>query len=932
MKHVFLLSFILLLTVVLFAESVDHDTALTAASNWLNHQNNLRGNYPDLSVKDFYIHRLEGQIIFYVFDFEPQGFVMVAGSDASSPILGYSVSGSSSLGDFPPNAASFFSIYERGMLDINNNELSNEYSIGDWEAILTGNIPSPHRSRAVSPLLSTQWNQNYSWNTSCPADVNGPGGYVYAGCPAVAAAQVMNYWEHPDQGTGSHSYTHTQYGLLSANFGTTTYDWSSMSDTTPTNSIRQLLFHLGVATEMDYGPYGSGAYSSDARDALVDFFDYDASASLEWKYNYSHNEWISLLKEQLDNSYPLFYHGYDSTHSSGHAFNCDGYDASDNFHFNWGWSGSYDGYFNLNSLNPGSHDFSYLQAAIVDVYPASQLPAPQNLTGYAGGAKVFLSWSAPASRSLQGYNVYRFGTKINQSLINGLEYEDTDVMSPGIYQYYVTAVYDSGESGASNTVTMETYNPLSLPFSENFDTVSEIPVYWHLDDHIGNGQVWQVGIVFGGLVTSGNYAFLNSHNYGSGNTQNCDLITPVLDLTNYRNIQLSFSHYFKQKALSSTATLSYSLDNGASWTAIDSWTDDTANPDFFSSFISAVDKESEVRFKWNYTGTWGNYWCIDNIDIVGEELVIPPEGTMVEGFFFSHDNPESISYDPEPADPPDPPEDYNNLLLIGVSGSGLVQFTISADPQTSGFYYVSGGWSAPHACIDNEIVFNIDFGRGDAYIFLGDEDDPPLPVELSSFTANITADMFVNLEWRAESETNMLGYNVFRASEDSVTEAAKVNPVTIEAHNESVATDYYYVDQNVFSGQEYYYWLELIDLDLTTNFHGPVYVFVNEDEESGTTPVLLETRLIGAYPNPFNPETAVRFSVAETTKVSITVYNLLGQKMQSLLINELYDKGRHSVVWNGRDADNQPAASGIYFYRMKTDDGFEDFKKMLLLK
>jgi hypothetical protein len=208
-----------------------------------------------------------------------------------------------------------------------------------------------------------------------------------------------------------------------------------------------------------------------------------------------------------------------------------------------------------------------------------------------------------------------------------------------------------------------------------------------------------------------------------------------------------------------------------------------------------------------------------------------------------------------------------------------------------------------------------------------------LPVELSSFTAIVTADMAVMLEWTAETETNMLGYNIFRSESINLTDAVKANFVIIPAHNTSVALDYSYVDKDVESGRLYYYWLQSNDLDLTHEFHGPISVLVEQQGETGT---ILEpekhTELTGAYPNPFNPATAIRFTLTEPANVNISIYNSLGQLMTNLANNRFYTVGNHSLAWDGKDSYGRNAGSGIYFYRMVTDSGYEMTKRMTLLK
>ncbi len=94
---------------------------------------------------------------------------------------------------------------------------------------------------------------------------------------------------------------------------------------------------------------------------------------------------------------------------------------------------------------------------------------------------------------------------------------------------------------------------------------------------------------------------------------------------------------------------------------------------------------------------------------------------------------------------------------------------------------------------------------------------------------------------------------------------------------------------------------------------------------------IVNLELLGNYPNPFNPETTISFSVAQTSSfVNLEIFNLKGQKVK-LLVNETLSAGQRSVVWDGTDENNRPVSSGIYFYKLKVGN-FEQSKKMLLLK
>jgi len=307
---------------------------------------------------------------FYILRFEPAGFILVAGDDKSIPILGYALDSEFPMGEPPAHVKWYLDQYSRNLQEIRQQQ---DLRVdGTWAALRRGDFSAYTFSRDVAPLTSTSWDQDYPYNYYCPADASGPGGRVYAGCVATAMAQVMKKWNHPTTGQGSHSYYASGYGTQSANFGATTYNWAGMpnSITTVNTEIATLLYHCGVAVDMMYAPDGSGAYGSDARNALVNYFRYNNSAQYLDASSYTSSTWATMLRSDLDLGRPIFYRGQGP--SGGHAFVLDGYQGTNSFHFNWGWSGYYNGYFYLTNLNPGTHTFTQYQGAIMYVYPVSQ--------------------------------------------------------------------------------------------------------------------------------------------------------------------------------------------------------------------------------------------------------------------------------------------------------------------------------------------------------------------------------------------------------------------------------------------------------------------------------------------------------------------------------------------------------------------------------
>ena len=314
----------------------------------------------------------------YIYNFENQGFVIISGNTVLPPVLGYSFEKPMpDLEDAPDNLKDWINHYSE-MIDfaVENGIAPEEEIQQKWDLALQGQFPSL-RTEIVSPLVSTRWNQDCYYNEYCPATSGGwwgggPCGHVYAGCVACAMAQVMKYWNHPQVGTGSHSYVHSTYGEQSANFGNTTYHWDEMPTSvwSHNDAVATLMYHCGVSVNMNYSASGSGAYSKDVETAMRSYFGY-CGAKYHEKSQYEQEVWNDMLRAELDLSHPIYYSG--NSGSGGHAFVCDGYDDNDCFNFNFGWSGSGDGFYSTYDVN----GYNLSQAIVTNIVPM-EIKADEN--------------------------------------------------------------------------------------------------------------------------------------------------------------------------------------------------------------------------------------------------------------------------------------------------------------------------------------------------------------------------------------------------------------------------------------------------------------------------------------------------------------------------------------------------------------------------
>ena len=273
---------------------------------------------------------------YYVFNNDAGGFVIIAGDDAVTPVLGYTSTGSFDAENLPDGLKDLLKSYERQIAALGDNYVANQTAT---RAAFTG-----------EKLLNTA-----EWNQMAPFNKYTPNNYV-TGCVATAGAIVMKHHGYPAKGTGSHSYT-LNGKTLSANFEHD-YDWASMpvkydgTNDAAFDGVARLMSDLGVAVEMQYDKDGSGAYIGNLVTALQKYYGYSKLSHLMAIEDVGAEAWNGRLREEIDANRPVLYAASDPARG-GHAFVIDGY-KDESFSVNWGWGGYCNGFYQIGALNPES--------------------------------------------------------------------------------------------------------------------------------------------------------------------------------------------------------------------------------------------------------------------------------------------------------------------------------------------------------------------------------------------------------------------------------------------------------------------------------------------------------------------------------------------------------------------------------------------------
>ncbi len=273
---------------------------------------------------------------YYVFNNDAGGFVIIAGDDAVTPVLGYTSTGSFDAENLPDGLKDLLKSYERQIAALGDNYVANQTAT---RAAFTG-----------EKLLKTA-----EWNQMAPFNKYTPKNYV-TGCVATAGAIVMKHHGYPAKGIGSHTYTWNEQ-TLTANFGHD-YDWANMpakydgTNDAAFDGVARLMADLGVAVEMQYNKDGSGAYIGNLVTALQKYYGYSKLSHLMAIEDVGAEAWNGRLREEIDANRPVLYAASDPA-GGGHAFVIDGY-KDESFSVNWGWGGYCDGFYQIGALNPES--------------------------------------------------------------------------------------------------------------------------------------------------------------------------------------------------------------------------------------------------------------------------------------------------------------------------------------------------------------------------------------------------------------------------------------------------------------------------------------------------------------------------------------------------------------------------------------------------
>ena len=382
MKRFILLFLSVMMTVIMTAGDVTPQQALQQAQKFLQQtpsgMKRSQVEVPQLKMAG----RVSG---LYVFNAEAnQGYVIVSNDDRTTPILGYSETGTLDPDNMPCNMRAWLQGYADEIAWLNEHNYQPAAS------------QAPHRTASavkepIAPLMATKWNQDYPYNAFCPEYSSGK--KCATGCVATAMAQCMYFTEMRVGSTTTTitskipGYTNPRYGLtINAIPAGTTIKWSDMIadyskgyTSEEATAVAYLMLYCGTSVQMNYGPESS-SNGDKVANALKSYFDYNTgTVTFIDRNDYTYSDWVDIMYYELSQGRPVCYGGQSS--GGGHEFVCDGYQNEDYFHINWGWGGMSDNYFKLSALDSdqqgiggstSTDGFNYGQDAVIGIQKAGE--------------------------------------------------------------------------------------------------------------------------------------------------------------------------------------------------------------------------------------------------------------------------------------------------------------------------------------------------------------------------------------------------------------------------------------------------------------------------------------------------------------------------------------------------------------------------------
>ena len=382
MKKMLLLVAVVFTAIQVMAADVDVASAKSMAQQFLKERstrNSINASAPAVR----WVHQEMNstnvlQAAYYVINTDG-GFVIIAGDDRAQEILAYGDRPLDDMKSLPENMRFWLGYYKRQMEFLQS------------RPGMVVKKPLIQAGQSVEPMLEAMWNQDRPYFNQCPQDGDTR---ALTGCACTSLAQVFYHWQYPTEPTPViPGYTTKNGKFTLSELPSVTFDWDNILptyqlfhyDETNAAAVAQLMRYIGQAEHMNYDKAGSDAWEDDIVRACETFGYEDAYAVYKSTINFDTGEettyindedWSALMQEELLAGRPMVFCAFDYSNAyqmyNGHAFNVDGYDATDGtFHINWGWSGTGNGNFVMNAFANQGSNYHMGQRIVKNIIPST---------------------------------------------------------------------------------------------------------------------------------------------------------------------------------------------------------------------------------------------------------------------------------------------------------------------------------------------------------------------------------------------------------------------------------------------------------------------------------------------------------------------------------------------------------------------------------
>lgn len=392
-----------------------------------------------------------GMAAYYVVNTD-RGFVIVAGDDRAQEILAYGDCSLNDMNNLPENMQFWLGQYKQQM----------EYLQAHPGLVVDKPTLKSNRTGSIEPMLEAKWDQGYPYYNQCPMDGDRRG---LTGCATTSLAQVFYKWQYPTQPTPEvPGYTTRTRQFELPTLPSISFDWANMlpvynysATDAQRNAVAWLMRYIGQAEEMDYTNEGSEAWEDDILRACHLFGYVGAHVEYKATLNFDTNgenvlindtDWSVMLQEELAAGRPVVYcaYSYSNAYNSfyGHAFNVDGYDASNGLYsINWGWSGTGNGYFALRAFANQGYSYNLGELMVMGIEPPAPIEAYDPVMLPADSTYITLtSFRADWTDETPAENVSSYTFEVNTD----------DGTEPGVYELVFSETFPYCSTNSSTTI------------------------------------------------------------------------------------------------------------------------------------------------------------------------------------------------------------------------------------------------------------------------------------------------------------------------------------------------------------------------------------------------------------------------------------------------------------------------------------------------